>query len=291
MTHDEILEMELDALYIPLPSAVRNKFMEAAILKGKHIYSEKPHHGTVAEFKAILDLAASSNIQFMDGTMWYHSNRTKEIAKRKEKMGKVRRVSASFTWGNGLVDEEWIQGGIRRIPPKNVWLHWRFRRFQAWFFLMMACTKVQACMSRERAGAAITYEHLQQGGGCDLVASAPQIQFEIVCDKGVLKVEDLVGGQKGQGTLQPMNSFIGSSSFVLGDALGKDVVVATEPVIMSSASSKNFVLLFSRSAMVLVHPILNGASRRSQHIQYDAFLSRACRTVPPWRSLEKAHSR
>ena len=38
MTHDEILEMELDALYIPLPSAVRNKFMEAAILRKTYMF-------------------------------------------------------------------------------------------------------------------------------------------------------------------------------------------------------------------------------------------------------------
>ena len=46
----------------------------------------------------------------------------------------------------------------------------------------------------------------------------------------MLKVEDLVGGQKRSGNFAAYESpFIGSSSFVLGDALGKDVVVATEP--------------------------------------------------------------
>ena len=60
VTHDELLaNSSVEAMYIPLPSGVRNEFMKKAILNGKHIYSEKPHSGTVSEFKSILDLAAS----------------------------------------------------------------------------------------------------------------------------------------------------------------------------------------------------------------------------------------
>ena len=83
MSHDEVLEDEsIHAVYVPLPSGVRNSFMKKAIEKGKHIYSEKPHSGTVSEFGGILSLAQQKGLQFMDGTMWYHSNRTKAMEER-----------------------------------------------------------------------------------------------------------------------------------------------------------------------------------------------------------------
>merc|ERR1712107_78968 len=55
-------------------------------------------------------------------------------------------------------------------------------------------------------------------------------QFEIVCENGVLKVDDLVGGQGRSGNFGAYeNPFVGSSSYILGDALGKDEVMQVEP--------------------------------------------------------------
>ena len=70
----------------------------------KMINAEKPFGGTVNELKSILDMASKLNLQWIDGTMWYHSIRTKEMEKilyNSDKLGKVKRVSASFTWGGG----------------------------------------------------------------------------------------------------------------------------------------------------------------------------------------------
>merc|ERR1712136_541317 len=51
-------------------------------------------------------------------------------------------------------------------------------------------------------------------------------QFEIVCENGVLKVEDLVGGQGRSGNFSAYESpFVGSSSYILGDATGKDEAI------------------------------------------------------------------
>ena len=129
MTHGEALSsggaVQVDALYVPLPSGVRNGFIAKALELGKHIYSEKPHGGTMKDLKAILDLAASKNLQWMDGTMWYHSNRTKAMEEilfgtSDSSLGRVRRVSASFTWGsNGLVDKQWVEGGNGRTDPSR----------------------------------------------------------------------------------------------------------------------------------------------------------------------------
>lgn len=72
MTHDEVLSSpSIDAVYVPLPSRIRNDFITKALQNNKHVYSEKPHGGTVLELKSILDLAAKRNLQWIDGTMWY----------------------------------------------------------------------------------------------------------------------------------------------------------------------------------------------------------------------------
>lgn len=82
MTHDEVLEDKaIDALYVPLPSKVRNAFIAKALNNNKHIYSEKLFGGSVNELQSILDMAKKLNLQWIDGTMWYHSIRTKEMEK------------------------------------------------------------------------------------------------------------------------------------------------------------------------------------------------------------------
>ena len=55
-------------------------------------------------------------------------------------------------------------------------------------------------------------------------------QFEVVCEKGVLKVDDLVGGQGRSGNFSEYDHpYVGSKSYVLGDYLGKDEIVEVEP--------------------------------------------------------------
>ena len=243
MTHEEVLvEADADVLYIPLPSGVRNAFMCKALESGKHVYSEKPHSGTVAEFKQVLDLAAARGRQWMDGTMWYHSVRTKSMEEALQKLGPVRRVSASFTWGNGLVDQAWIDGGNGRTDPTREPFgmlgdsgHYPISSV-AWAFGWELPVKVQACHYKlNNVGAVITCEAFlwfKDGGRAviDTTCEGPhRSQFEVMCEMGVLKVDDLVGGQGRSGNFAAYESpFVGSSTYVVGDHMGKDTTVEVE---------------------------------------------------------------
>ena len=245
MSHDEVIEDDsIHAVYVPLPSGVRNDFMKKAIEKGKHIYSEKPHSGTVSEFKGILSLAQQKGVQFIDGTMWYHSNRTKAMEEHLKTMGKVHRVSASFSWGNGIVDQDWIDGGNGRTDPSREPFgflgdsgHYPISAV-LWAFGWTLPSKVQALhVKRNKIGAIIECEAFLwflNGGRAIIDCSCEnphRSQFEVVCDKGVLKVDDLVGGQGRSGNFfgAYMGPFVGSSQFTVGDELGKDTVVEVEP--------------------------------------------------------------
>lgn len=77
MLYDEMLDRDdIDVLYVPLPTGLRNDKIAAAIEKGKHIYSEKPMGGSVKELDSLIKACKSKGLQWMDGTMWYHSIRT-----------------------------------------------------------------------------------------------------------------------------------------------------------------------------------------------------------------------
>eukprot|EP00537_Pseudo-nitzschia_pungens_P013782 CAMPEP_0172387510 /NCGR_PEP_ID=MMETSP1061-20121228/4801_1 /TAXON_ID=37318 /ORGANISM="Pseudo-nitzschia pungens, Strain cf. pungens" /LENGTH=458 /DNA_ID=CAMNT_0013117161 /DNA_START=10 /DNA_END=1386 /DNA_ORIENTATION=+ len=267
MTHEEILSSNLhshslpaiDAVYVPLPSRVRNEFLVKALEHGKHIYSEKPHGGTVNELKAVLDLAASKNLQWMDGTMWYHSHRTKAMEQRlfgnggnssssssssSSSLGRVRRVTASFTWGGGgLVDEAWKEGGNGRTDPSREPMgmlgdsgHYPVSAV-AWAFGWELPTKVRVVHAkRNTVGAIIEIDAVLwfEDGGRAFIDTSCELphrsQFEVVCDNGVLRVDDLVGGQGRTGNFGAYEGpFVGSSSFVVGDHLGRDTTVDVEP--------------------------------------------------------------
>lgn len=256
MNHDEVLSSpNIDAVYVPLPSKVRSDFISKALQNNKHVYSEKPHGGTVRELKSLLDLAAERNLQWMDGTMWYHSNRTKVIEEKlffhgdgdccsSMIMGKVKRVSASFTWGGGgLVDQNWIEGGNGRTDPNRELMgmlgdsgHYPISAV-AWAFGWKLPTRVRATYTKFNSlGAIIECEAVMlfEDGGRAVIDTSCLIshrsQFEVVCEKGVLRVDDLVGGQGRSGKFSAYEGpFVGSSSFVMGDYLGKDEVVEVEP--------------------------------------------------------------
>ena len=111
-TYDEVLARDdVDAVYVPIPTGLRHDFLLRAAKAGKHIYSEKPVSGTYEEFKALTEACAAAGVQFMDGTMWVHSKRTREMEARLAAgaIGRVMRVNSAFTFR--YPNEEWRNGG------------------------------------------------------------------------------------------------------------------------------------------------------------------------------------
>jgi len=295
MTHDEVLaEAGAEVLYIPLPSGVRNAFMRRALEAGKHVYSEKPHSGTVAEFRQVLDLAAARGRQWMDGTMWYHSVRTRAMEEALAKLGPVRRVAASFTWGNGLVDQAWIDGGNGRTDPAREPFgmlgdsgHYPISAV-AWAFAWELPVRAQALhCKRNKVGAVITCEAFlwfKDGGRAviDTTCEGPhRSQFEVMCDRGVLKVDDLVGGQGRSGNFSAYEGpFVGSTRFVLGDHMGKSS--RSRRATTRIASCKSLWRACGRSAPGS-RPTRSGASALLSRTRSCVRSSNlACARVRPW---------
>jgi predicted dehydrogenase len=70
---------EVDAVYIPLPTALHVTWAVKAAERGKHVLLEKPVAMNVAELDQILEACEVNGVQFMDGTMWIHHPRTKKM--------------------------------------------------------------------------------------------------------------------------------------------------------------------------------------------------------------------
>ena len=97
-------------MYIPLPTTLHEEWVGKAAAVGKHIICEKPLAVTAAEIKGMIDVCKSSNVLFMDGTMFMHLDRTKRVVEAKKQLGKIRKVVSSFCFCG---DENFHKNDIR----------------------------------------------------------------------------------------------------------------------------------------------------------------------------------
>lgn len=141
------------------------------------------------------------------------------------------------------MDQNWIEGGNGRTDPKRELMgmlgdsgHYPIS-VVAWAFGWVLPSRVQATHARfNSVGAIIECEAslIFAGGGRAVIDTSCLLphrsQFEVVGEKGVLKVDDLVGGQGRSGNFAAYEApFVGSSSYVIGNHLGEDLTVEVTP--------------------------------------------------------------
>ncbi|KAL8144325.1 hypothetical protein V2J09_017357 [Rumex salicifolius] len=116
-TYEELLDdPAVDAVYVPLPSALHLKWAVLAAQRKKHVLLEKPVALNVAEFDQIVEACESNGVQFMDGTMWMHHPRTKkmeEFLNDDQKFGRLKTVQSFFSFAT---TKEFLQNDIRVKP-------------------------------------------------------------------------------------------------------------------------------------------------------------------------------
>lgn len=199
--------------------------------------------GEVAELAELTALAVSHGVQWMDGTMWYHSNRTRQVAGRlaTQSLGSVRRVTAAFTFK--APDDEWLNGGNGRTDktrepmgclgdqgwyPLSAILfafNWEMpERIMATHTTLNTADTIVACSGVLwfSGGRSAVFDC-----GC---TTAHRSQVEIVGETGTVYIDDLVGGQGRTGDFTAYEQpFVGSGSYVEGDVMGRDETIAVEP--------------------------------------------------------------
>ena len=127
----------VDAVYIPLPTALRLEWVERAAAAGKHIVCEKPCALSAAQLEAMLQTCRKYNVQFMDGVMFMHSPRLarmREVLDDGQSIGAIRRITSSFSFCG---TETFFQNNIRidgRLEPAGCLgdLGWYSIRYALW---------------------------------------------------------------------------------------------------------------------------------------------------------------
>jgi predicted dehydrogenase len=111
---------EIDAVYIPLPTALRKTWVLKAAEAGKHVVCEKPCGVCAQDVADMLDACRQHRVQFMDGVMFVHSQRLEQVGdvlRDGTSVGQVRRIASQFSFHGG---EEFLNTNIRadsRMEP------------------------------------------------------------------------------------------------------------------------------------------------------------------------------
>jgi predicted dehydrogenase len=113
-SYEELLASpDVDAIYIPIPTGLRTEWVVRAAEAGKHILCEKPCGATVADVRAMIEVARRNRVQFMDGVMFMHNPRLDRIRRGlndETAFGKIRRITSHFSFCS---TEDFRQANIR----------------------------------------------------------------------------------------------------------------------------------------------------------------------------------
>jgi len=99
----------VDVVYIPLPSGVKKPWAIKAAEAGKHILCEKPF-SSAQEIHDIMAACNKNQVFFMDGTMFVHNPRTKEISRmiQEQEIGSLSHIRSVFSF-----DHDRNSGNVR----------------------------------------------------------------------------------------------------------------------------------------------------------------------------------
>jgi predicted dehydrogenase len=157
-SYQELLQRsDIDAVYLPLPTAIRKEWVLRVADAGKHVLCEKPCGVTSADVRAMLEACRRNQVQFMDGVMFMHSRRLdllRRILDDPESMGPIRRIASQFSFKGS---EEFFAHNIRvqhDLEPLGCLgdLGWYNLRFSLWVQNEELPERVTGCMLAQHGG-------------------------------------------------------------------------------------------------------------------------------------------
>lgn len=148
---------DVDAVYIPLPTAMRREWVIRAAEAGKHVLCEKPIAPSAAAAREMVEACARHGVQFMDGVMFMHSGRLEGLRRSlddPQRIGPLRRITSQFTFSG---DEDFCQHNIRthrQLEPFGCLgdLGWYSLRFSLWIMNYAMPQRVSGRVLRELCG-------------------------------------------------------------------------------------------------------------------------------------------
>ncbi len=149
---------QIDAVYIPLPTALRKPWVIAAANAGKHVVCEKPCAADADDLQEMIGACRENNVQFMDGVMYMHTQRMKRIRAAlddPQNVGAIKRIACQFSF---CAPDDWMQSDIRvnsELEPHGCLgdLGWYCIRFALWTMNWQLPQRVTATMLAEHSRA------------------------------------------------------------------------------------------------------------------------------------------
>lgn len=112
--YQALLEREdVDAVYIPLPTALRHEWVIKAAEAGKHVLCEKPIASSEQQAAEMIAACKQAGVQFMDGVMFMHNGRLDAMRASiddAQQVGRLRRIATHFSFS---ADAAFQTGNIR----------------------------------------------------------------------------------------------------------------------------------------------------------------------------------
>lgn len=111
-SYESLLQRDdVDAVYIPLPTALRGPWVQRAMAAGKHVLVEKPVAVDAAEAQQLVQAAAAAGVHWMDGVMFMHGRRLAQLRRVvDEQVGPLRHMASQFSF---KADEAFAATNIR----------------------------------------------------------------------------------------------------------------------------------------------------------------------------------
>lgn len=199
---------DIDAVYIPLPTALRREWVLRAAAAGKHVLVEKPVGRDAAEVAELIAACEQHGVQFMDGVMFMHGARLRRLREvMGAEVGPVRHVSSQFSFRG---DEAFLQSNIRAqgdLEPLGCLgdLGWYCLRFTLWACDWAEPVQVSGRVQRATAdgvpleffGALVFADGVSASFHCSFTAA--HAQWAVVSgERGLLRVDDFVLPYAGQ---------------------------------------------------------------------------------------------
>ena len=91
--YDEMLQSEVDVIYVALPNHLHFSFAKRALEHGKHVICEKPMTSNVDELRTLIDVAKQNRVMLLEAMTLYHLPAYQAMRRDLTKLGSIKIVS------------------------------------------------------------------------------------------------------------------------------------------------------------------------------------------------------
>jgi dTDP-3,4-didehydro-2,6-dideoxy-alpha-D-glucose 3-reductase len=96
--YENLLDQDIDAVYMPLPTGLHDEWVNRALSAGKHVYVEKSIAFTLESATKMVENAKRNNVALMEGYMFLYHTQHQQVEKiiQAGEIGEIRSFRSAF---------------------------------------------------------------------------------------------------------------------------------------------------------------------------------------------------